>query len=57
VLIHAGAKNFDALGVIELAIQVNGRDGAGEAVEVGIFNVGDALVFPKAANGLTSNRP
>jgi hypothetical protein len=57
VLIHTGAKNFNSLRVVELAIQVNGGYGAGEPLEVSFFDVGDALVSPKPANGLTSNRP
>ena len=57
VLIHTGAKNLDSPGVIELAVQVKGRYGDGEPIEVGIFDVVDALVFSESANGLTSNLP
>ena len=56
VLVHTGAKTFDSLGIIDLAVQVDGY-GAGEPIEIGIVHVGDALVLSKPANGLPSNRP
>jgi hypothetical protein len=55
-LVHAGAKNFDSPGVIELAIQVNGYR-ADQTLKIGAVHVGNALVSTKPVNRFPSNRP